>query len=77
VPVVNLIVWAYLLFAPSAVRKEAQLGMQLPQSQEPPRAEPVAPITNARGWTIFAGLIISFLLVASAVALFATYYVAG
>ena len=37
----------------------------------------VAPMTKARGWTIFAGLIISFLLVASAVVLFASYYVAA
>ena len=77
VPVVNLIVWAYLLFAPSAVRKEAQLALQFPRPKEPPRAERVAAMTNARGWMIFAGLIISCLLVASAVVLFATYYVAA
>jgi hypothetical protein len=53
---------------------QAQLAQQLSRSKEPPRAEPVAPMTNARGWTIFAGLIISFLLVAAAVVLFATYY---
>jgi len=77
VPVVNLIVWAYLLFAPSAVRKEAQLALQFPRPMEPPRAERVAAMTNARGWMILAGFIISCLLVASAVVLFATYYVAA
>jgi hypothetical protein len=31
-------------------------------------------MTNARGWKIFAGFIISYLLVASAVVLFATHW---
>jgi len=56
---------------------QSQLGLQLPRVDEPPRAEPVAAMTNARGWRIFAGLIISFLLVASVVVLFAKYYVAA
>src|SRR4051794_18216764 len=33
-----------------------------------------APMTNVRGWKIFAGMIISILLVASAVDLFAMYW---
>ena len=91
VPIVNLVVWLYLFFKPGAVRDHvlvhrltaparSEAGAQ-PISQgarvEPPRAERVATMTNARGWMIFAGLIISLLLVASAVVLFATYYVAA
>jgi hypothetical protein len=37
-------------------------------------ADTAAAMTNVRGWKIFAGLIISILLVASAVVLFAMYW---
>jgi len=47
---------------PAAVAKRIEL------------ADQVAPMTNARGWKIFAGFIISYLLVASAVVLFATHW---
>jgi hypothetical protein len=38
------------------------------------RVDTAAAMTNVRGWKIFAGLITSFLLVASAVVLFAMYW---
>ncbi len=37
------------------------------------RVDNVAPMTNARGWKIFVGIIISWLLVATGVVLFANY----
>jgi hypothetical protein len=55
---------------------QTQVAKQLPRPDEPPRTERVVAMTNARGWRIFAGLIISFLLVASVVVLFATYVAA-
>jgi hypothetical protein len=38
------------------------------------QVDTVGGISKARGWKIFAGLIVSFLLVASAVVLFATHW---
>ena len=38
------------------------------------RIDTVGGMSNARGWKIFAGIIVSFLLVASAVVLFATHW---
>jgi hypothetical protein len=39
------------------------------------RGDTVPAMTNARGWNIFAGIIISWLLVASAAVLFAMYWI--
>jgi hypothetical protein len=40
----------------------------------PDRVDTVAAMTNARGWGIFAGFIISYLLLASVVVFFATHW---
>jgi len=50
---------------PAAIAKTSELA---------DRVDTIGGMTNARGWKIFAGLIVSFLLVASAVALFATHW---
>lgn len=65
--------------APKAVISAPPIGKQLDPTVSTQAANmadrvPVSAMTNARGWGIFAGLIISFLLVASVAVLFATYW---
>jgi hypothetical protein len=52
---------------------EAPTG-QLAEAKMADRVDTVAAMTNARGWKIFAGFIISWLLVASGVVLFAMHW---
>jgi len=50
---------------PAAIAKTIELA---------DRIDTVGGMSNARGWKIFAGIIVSFLLVSSAVVLFATHW---
>ena len=62
--------------APPPMGKQADATVSRPATAAAELADrvPVAAMTNARGWKIFAGFIISYLLVASGVVLFATYW---
>ena len=60
-------------------RMQADATMSRPATEAktielPDRVDTVAAMTNARGWGIFAGFIISYLLLASVVVFFATHW---
>jgi hypothetical protein len=60
--------------APPRMQADATGPADAKRSELADRVDTAAAMTNVRGWKIFVGLIISFLLVASAVVLFAMYW---